>query len=55
MNLHEGQSMRNNEKNCKADYAPYLTPVMPYIILLITWVALVLWAGTAYHAWYIAI
>lgn len=45
--------MRNDEKNCAADYAPYLTPVMPYITLLIVWVALVLWAGEAYHSWHI--
>ena len=48
-----GLFMRNDEKNCAADYAPYLTPVMPYITLLIVWVALVLWAGEAYHSWHI--
>ncbi|WP_457301960.1 hypothetical protein, partial [Phyllobacterium sp. P5_D12] len=52
-NLHGGLFMRNDEKNCAADYAPYLTPVMPYITLLIVWVALVLWAGEAYHSWHI--
>jgi hypothetical protein len=41
--------MRNDEKNCALDYAPYMTPVLPYLIGFLLWVGFVIWAGLEYH------